>query len=411
MLYYLWIGSVYMSDFLIFCLIIIFIYLFYKYLSKNNFNLNGLELILYELSFIFLFQIGNYYVEFYILQIELGYILLIFLCIYYLLKTIKTQQYTEIWNILIYILLFFINGYSIKKIPTEGLEDLGLAVLYLIFTIGIVTYILLMNFISYIIKEKKGYITEKTNTKIKPLYKSLSKVLILIIIILISISYISFDKYIYSRIEEPYKERIFSYLSKKYIDLDFEIHSNKYLTKAKCKNARCNISDVGYYVKSNLLKDDFYVYIDEQNNIDDNFIEKYYYEITNGDANKYFSDLLSNNFKNDSFNINIIIDVNYEEEKVKSVNKMLKDEELLQLVQINDLKIIINDSFNTIESFEKYATELYSYYESYIGKYNQFKSLDYSFANPELNNSLFKDGGSIVKIKDEITVYYGDYNR
>ena len=54
---------------------------------------------------------------------------------------------------------------------------------------------------------------------------------------------------------------------------------------------------------------------------------------------------------------------------------------LLQLVQITDLKVIINDNFKDSESFEKYVKDLYKYYESYIGQYNQYKSLEYIFSN------------------------------
>ena len=404
-----------MIEFIGLGLVIISIYLFYKFLSKNDFNLNGLELILYEVSFILIFQIGSYYVEFYIRQVELGFILLMFLGIYYLLKTIKTHQYTKIWIILIYIILFFINGYTIGKIPTEGWEGLGLAILYIIFTIGVGIYILLMNFISYIIKvvkKKKGNIVENIKPKIKPLYKSIYKVLILIVIIFISISYIEFDKYLYNRIEEPYKERVSHYLKNKYTNLDFKIHTNSYENNAKCRYGKCYIPYMGFYVSTTLLEDDFYVYIDENDDIKDNFIEDYYYEITNHNPNKYFSNLLTNNFKNNNFNVNVKINVKLLDENTSNINTILKEEELLQLVQITDLKVIINDNFKDSESFEKYVKDLYKYYESYIGQYNQYKSLEYIFSNSNSNNNLiFKNGGSINKLGDEITVYYTDINR
>lgn len=44
-----------MIEFIGLGLVIISIYLFYKFLSKNDFNLNGWELILYEVSFILIF--------------------------------------------------------------------------------------------------------------------------------------------------------------------------------------------------------------------------------------------------------------------------------------------------------------------------------------------------------------------
>lgn len=345
---------------------------------------------------------------------EIGSILLMLLGLYYLLKTFKTQQYTKIWTILIYILLFFINGYTIGKIPTDGWEGLGLALLYILFTFGVGIYILLMNLISFIIKsikKKKGNLLEEIIPTIKPLYKSLYKILMLVVVILVSNFYIKFDEYLYNKIETPYKTEVLQHLKNKYNNLEFEIYKNVDENEVECRNNKCYIPYLSYDVSSNLLKDKFYVYIDEQDIIVDNFIERYYNEITGDNPNKYFSNLLSNHFKNNNFNVSVKIDVSFKEEKATEINTLLKEEELLQLVQINDFRVIIKDSFNTNENFENYATELYKYYASYIGKYNQYKSLEYEFANPEQNNNIiFKNGGSIDKFRNEITVYYTDIN-
>ena len=399
----------------IFSLTIIGLYFLYRYISKNNYNINGLELTVYELSFVLLFIIGNYYVKFNGIQKELGYILLMFLDLYYLLKTLKTQKYTSVWIILIYILLFFVNAIAVNRIPTVGMGELGLAVFYIVFTFGTIAYILLMNFISFIIRhvrKKKIYIVEDVNSK--PLYKSIFNILILIITISVSFLYIPLDKYIYNKINVSYKDEVSKYLKNKYTNLDFEIY-DKNVETAMCINRKCHISNPTYYIETDLLNEGFYVDIylnvDEQK-ITDNFIESYYYEITNGDSNKYFSDLLGKKFKDNGFNVDVNISVDFDSDKTSDVNTILKEEELLQLVEIDDLKIIINDNFNTNKDFENYATELYKFYESYIGKYNQRNTLEYEFAYPDLNsNIIFKNGGSVDKLYNKITVYYNSLKR
>jgi len=396
-----------MNDIITLGVAIITICLFYQFLSNNGFNLNGLELIIYELAYICIFQLGKYYIEFDINQFHLGLILLILLAIYYFLKIRKTKQPTKLWILLIYTVLFFVNMFPLDSIPTSsGLEGLGIVFIYFVFEIGIIFFIIFTDVIFKPLKKDEKNIVTNFSSEMKPLYKSPIKILILIIIIFFTFSYAKIDKYLYNRIEESYKEKILNHLKDKYTDLEFKLYKydNPYaypykVDVAKCSKGKCYISNLKYLVNCNSFNNKFNVSINdniENYFIKDDFIEIYYEEITNDNPDQYFSDLLSNNFQNNNFNVTIEIDVEFNDEKAKEINTLLKDEKLLQVVKIKDLKVIINEKFDTDESFINYATELYKYYSSYIKSYYPYKSLKYKFSNSDLNKNIsFKNDGSI----------------
>lgn len=132
-------------------IIIVGLCLFYKYLSKFNFNLKGIEIIIYEGAFICLYSdIFKDIIFFRFISV----ILFAFWFFYYLLKAIKTQIYTKIGIILTYILLYFINALILSCItPAEASFGIGLSLHLLIFIT--INYILLMNLILFTIKQEK----------------------------------------------------------------------------------------------------------------------------------------------------------------------------------------------------------------------------------------------------------------
>lgn len=381
-------------------------YLGYKLLFKIQFQLNGTETLLFQFAYICIF-FGFYYeniVNFGNLLIPIGIIFLIILGYYYLLRMIKTKLYIKWQLFIIYILMFFVQGYALSFIPMDGWDSLGYAIIFILFVGSTLIYLLIINFITFIIRKVKK-INYKNNTLM--FKKELIVSLIAIALFLPIIYGLSFEKkIIYEDIkrEEIAKEKALDYLNKKYGNGEFKIieriddEYNEYFlftVSTKYLDTEFNI-DLNY--------DDLTIF-------DEDFIFKYYSEELNEEILNYnqLESYIENYLRLEMLNkYNIDVEytyINFDEElfektyfgEIPSFDK-LNDFIDKEIEEITILKIF---SENEINEFCEYIINLYEELE-HEETILWFK---FNYDNPYSSSLHYKDDGYLRNDGNRYLVY------
>lgn len=212
---------------IIFFIIGILAFTFWKILKKNKFELNYKEnYILLAIFILLIISIDYFYNQIFIIIT----ILFLFLILYYIIRTIKLKKYVPlkiiIFNILIYI-ISIISYLFIAYIRNDsGFDALGVAVvLYIKIMIYFILscLLLIINIILSIIKSVKKSRRKYKNSK----YKINYAIIIIYLFILIITAAIALGVKIHKNNRmKSQKEKVIIYLNKKYPEYDFKIISS-----------------------------------------------------------------------------------------------------------------------------------------------------------------------------------------
>jgi len=147
----------------------------YLLLKKNDFDLKGFELILYEIAIIFsvIYMPSIDEIVFFIL-----FTVLIAIAIYYFIRMLKKNEYISIWILISYIILSIINTIVAVNVCDKmhtGWCMCGL--LYLLIAFVVPIYILILNGITLIIRKIKRIENKET--------KRINKILIVLLFIIV----------------------------------------------------------------------------------------------------------------------------------------------------------------------------------------------------------------------------------
>lgn len=377
-------------------------YFSYKLLSKINFNLNGTEILLFQLSFVGIFFgiYNNDYVNTRFLgeiSIFVGVVLLVFLAFYYIVRMIKRKLYIKWQMYIVYIILLIIDAYSLNYIPMIGWDGLGYALLFLLLILGLFAFLLIINIITLIIRSVKKIKYKNTNDfNIKKELVISLMVVSLFLPIIYGINFSNKIKHEKLKREEVAKEQGMEYLNKKYGNGNFEIVGSE--------NSDYD-DDFTFVVNSKYLDDGFNLYIEdlEENDISDDLIFKYYSYKYNDDIYNYY-DLKNHIEKKLDINIknkyDIEIDygnVYFDEESFEktSFGKIPTMEDMVEFVEVDVEEVKINKVFTKDDSDEfcKYIINIYeelNYKEDILW----FK---FNYVNPYSASLHYKDGGYLRK--------------
>lgn len=386
-------------------------YFGYKYLSKINFNLNGIESILFQLSFIGIF-FGMYNENYNIffsndILIIMGVISIILLVYYYILRMIKLKLYIKWQMYIVYILLLIIDAYSLSYIPMYGWDALGYGILFLLFAGLFLIFLLLINFITFLIRKKKNIKLKNTNEfNIKKDLVISVIILSLFLPLLYGMNFSTKIKYEMSKIEEQAKEKSLEYLNKKYGDGDFKIIEsvlNDY------------DEDYTFKVSSKYITKEFNLYVEnlEYDRFDDDFLFIYYSEKYNDDIYNYYDikeyveEYIYESIK-EKYEIEIDSYLYFDEERLNSTyfGKIPSIEDLINYVELDIEEITINKVFTQeeIEDFCKYIINIYetlNYKEDILW----FK---FNYDNPYSNSIHYKNSGYLRNAGDYWYYVYVD---
>lgn len=164
---------------MIIILLLIGILLFISLLINNNYNFKGYELIVIWLSLI-IFTFFDFGVD--------GLLILpvIFVLIYYLVRTIKLKEYIPLYIFIINIIMSAIFMISISIYFKDTCYGMCFGpVIYFIGFIAYFIYLLILNIILYIIRKSEDKNDKKTNKKI------LCIVIVIIIILFFLLGFVS----------------------------------------------------------------------------------------------------------------------------------------------------------------------------------------------------------------------------
>lgn len=422
-----------MSIFLYFILLIILLFFMYKLLSKINFNLNGLEIIIFQLSFLFMFHIGRYY-NYYMFDFisKEGVIIFIILLYYYLLKTIKAQIYTKLRIFALYIAVIIIDFFSIEFIHFEDWDGLGYYAIYIVGCIVILLYILLMNFISFIIKKHKK---EKLSSleSIELIQNKNLKVGIIISIIFFPLIYAYIGDKLYDYFE---KQRItkahevaINYLDDKYkfnnINIIETEEDGGCVFLGGCHPYTYNIIfDLNYIDNNFIVKVNKGTYeIENEEEIDYEFKFFYLSKLIGKDIEEYdelepyFVNELENNIneKIKDYNAKVQLEINFDNNVLydmsyREVSTLKSIFELENIIKLTGISLVINEDFNSneLEEFTNYIIDLYEKTKKIYFEYNHVGNLstlhfDFDSGNPFYKESIhYKDSGYI---RDASSIY------
>ena len=182
-------------------------------LKKTNYELKGLEILIYQLSFLSLFHIGKYY-RFNFYQEYITIYLLVLLFSYYVFRFVKTKKGIGLDSIIFYSLIMIINSFSTTFLNKVDFFGLSLSNLLIAYNIIIFAAIIIFDLIVSLTKKKKN-IERKNDLVILR-----NKISIMIILLLIPSGivykylglYINEQKAIFKSVE---------YLSKEYGKEDY----------------------------------------------------------------------------------------------------------------------------------------------------------------------------------------------
>lgn len=397
--------------------------IFYKLLSKNKFDLKGYEIIIFQVAFMFLFHIGNYYeLRFY--QDCISLYLLIMLSFYYLMKTIKTHKYTQLKILILYFILSLSDYLSITFLyDVDSWYKLIAFFFYPIYVGCVIIYILLMNLICLIINKIKKLNIEKDENS---LFNNKLKLILIIVCLFIPIIYGVVGNKLYN-ISENKKEviaqkTVINYLNQKYDDGNYKI---KNIDQGNiCKNCFAFTYTKGYTlsVTTDYFANDFEVTITKDNFKirEDSFIFEYLKSLTSEniydyyDIENYFNKKISNEINDKylkQYNAKINLEINLDEEKLKEYNfnslPSIKNIEDLLNKNINYITISKNFTENEIEIFVPYIVEIYETIYNEFEKQEKDNIMNFIFdnGNPFSNSISYKQGGYIKENENMYLIY------
>ena len=187
--------------------------LFFILLKKTNYELKGLEILIYQLSFLSLFHLGKY-CRFNFYQEYITIYLLVLLFGYYVFRFVKTKKGIGLDSIIFYSLIMIINSFSTTFLNKVDFFELSLSNLLIAYNIIIFAAIIIFDLIISLIKKQKN-IESKNDLVILR-----NKISIIIVLLLIPSGivykylglYINEQKAIFKSVE---------YLSKEYDTEDY----------------------------------------------------------------------------------------------------------------------------------------------------------------------------------------------
>jgi len=367
----------------------------YKFLSKMNFQLNGLEVYFLQISFILIFFGIQYDGEsYYEILILLGFFSLIYLAYYYLLRMIKSKFYIKWPMFIIYIIMFIANAYSLKFIPMSGWEDLGYAIIFILFSGSVLLYLLLINLITFIIRKVKKITSNNYNFFLK------KEVLISLILLAVflpifyGLNYENRINYELDKKEESISKKGLDYLNKKYGNGNFQI------IQSECSSSRyendCELEiSTNYFdgtFEIDINTDDYKVYYDE-------FIFKYYSSIYHQNIEDYYEletyleqEYLKEYLTNDDYAIEIkgfyFDSTLYEEAYLGDVPTL---ENLKKFIEVKSEEVLIYKVFTESESKE-FCEFIINLYEE-LNYEEDILWFRFNYDNPFSSSLYYKDDG------------------
>lgn len=389
-----------------------------KKFFKKDFDLKGYELILFQVIFIFVFQIGSYsipfikykYTLFFNALLIIGLIMFLLLLIYYLSKMIKTKRYINLWILISYIIIFIIDIGILCNTFNEFL--LFYLLIFIFCFIIFYIFLLLINLITYIIRKCKKI---SNNKKIYPNNK------IVFILLLLPIIYAIFGNIYYKYSLK--KDKINSskigkeYLNKKYND-NFEFKSIRIDGGYDIfGNGEVKHYLISYMIDNQIINVKINIYTREI--ISDNYLEIYLSNLLN--SGKEYNYSLENNLiydyiqiiENDMNNESISLDFDYKEIKLDQIDAI----NIKKIKSVSDLKeyivlkkpiIYLNNDFSdmSIEKFNDYILNIYKLIDNkYYKEDENIMKFNFKYSNPFAKSSYYEDGGYIKELKDKYLIY------
>lgn len=391
-----------------------------KSFLKNNLDLKGYELILFQIIFIFIFQIGSYSIPFikykYILVFNtffiIGLIMFVVLLIYYIYRMIKTNRYINLWILICYIIISIIDVIILHYTFNEHYF------LYLfVFCFGFIVFyifLLIINLITYFIRNYKKI--SNVNDKTYPNKK------IVFILLFIPIVYAIFGNiyHIYSlKQDEIYSEKIGKeYLEKKYNDIfkfkDIKIDGGYDIFG----NGEKKHYLISYIIDNKTIIVKINIYTREI--ISDNYLESYLSDFINKSEKEYSYSLESeliynyiNLIENEINDKNISLHFSDTEVKLDKIDtthikKIKSISDLKEYIVLKKPVIYLNNDFSNM-SVEEINNYILSIYKLMDGKYykedENIMKFKFEYNNSIAKTSYYKDGGYIKELNDKYLIY------
>lgn len=390
-----------------------------KKFFKEDFDLKGYELIIFQVIFMLGFQVGSYSIPFirykyknvFNILFIVSIVLILFLIIYYIVRMIKTKRYINLWILISYVILFFVDAYILYNSNYDGfllLIILGLIGCPIIFGI----FLFAINLITFIIRKCKKI---SDNKKIYPNNK------IVFILLLLPIIYAIFGNIYYNYSLKQDKSISIKlgkeYLEKKYSDnfifKNIEIDGGYYmLGQGDVKNYL-----ISYMIDNQVINVRINMYTREI--INDNYLEIYLSNLLNNDE-KYSYSLENNliynyihNIENDMNEENILLDFKDKEIKLDQIDTI----NIKKIKSVSDLKeyivlkkpiIYLNNDFSdmNVEEFNDYILNIYKLIDNKYNKEDEnIMKFNFKYNNPFAKSSYYEDGGYIKELKDKYLIY------
>lgn len=390
-----------------------------KNFFKNNFDLKGYELILFQIIFIFIFQIGSYSIPFikykYTLIFKtffiIGLIMLLILLVYYIFRMIKTTRYINLWILICYIIIFIIDF----NIMCHTFNEHYLLYLFVLSFGFIAFYIFLMiiNLITYIIRNYKK--TSDSKDKIYPNKR------IAFILLFLPIVYAIFGNIYHNYSLE--KDKIYSekigkeYLEKKYNDIfkfkDIKIDGG-YDIFGSGEEKHYLIS---YIIDNQTISVKTNIYTREI--ISDNYLENYLSSLSNIEEKYDYSiekELIYNYIniiENEINDKNISLDFSDTEIKLDKIDtthikKIKSVSDLKEYIVLKKPIIYLNNDFSdmNIEEFNNYILSVYKLIDNkYYKEEENIMKFKFEYNNPFAKTLYYEDSGYIKELNNKYLIY------
>ena len=401
----------------------------YKWLKKYKFNLDGFEIFLYKLiTFVILIAIS--------LPTNISFLwlitswLIIVWIFYYVVKMIKLKKYTEWWIILTHLIFVIINIIILIFLVDNpkysnfypNYSYYSFTSYYIIFNVGTVIFLLLINGITFIIRKLCKVKKDNINTDVSmPLYKNKKGIIMLILITIVMVFYVVVTNKIKENQQEQKEKKVqklaLNAMTKKYGNGNFQVH--KLIDgNSKCNNLYC--ADYNIYIvvlKSEYMNSTFEVRVfkDDHKLITDNFYNIYMQEKYKMDLEKYLKTQILEYYNKLflEYNVNINFENIYVNNDYYDVNfgKIPTIEDLKNYVTLESSSIVINKVFDATmqDEFIEYIKKVSNIYYENLSIYNINEDImDFSFAydNPFNNGNIhYQKGGYVRRAGNFLDIY------
>lgn len=410
---------------LVFAVIALGGYFGYKLIKKVDYDLDGYEVVLHQLSFILLAHMGSYYVK----CEELSYystIIALFgflaLALYYIIRMIVRRKYISLKTILFYVGGSVLNIISVAFFVRGGWDGLYY-ILVLFGEILVLGYLLLVNLITLIIKCFKKDNSEKEifafNKKLKLLFMFIS----LIYPLIYGFMGYSLYNYIENSYRDASKEYVLDYLNKKYGEHEFRVVSVE--ETESCSGFSCEkIPYVYDVVVISEITDAFIITADiEEKEIEtDEFMYKYVGYLTGEDIDseydiaryleENYSKWVSDNILGEYEAFVKFATIEFDEEKLSEMN-------FINVKEVSDFYECLNAKKPTItvkkvfteeelDQFNLYILEVYNKLEGLYEKdtdTNNIVNFKFNYKNPFATSTYYKSGGYIRETNFNYLIY------